>query len=29
MPNVAIFERPFALPDGITFASYQQAISGM
>ncbi len=24
--NVAIFERPFALPDGITFANYQQAI---
>ena len=24
--NVAIFERPFALPEGITFANYQQAI---
>lgn len=24
--NVAIFERPFALPAGITFANYQQAI---
>ncbi len=24
--NVAILERPFALPDGITFANYQQAI---
>lgn len=24
--NVAIFERPFALPDGITFANYRQAI---
>ena len=23
--NVAIFERPFALPDGLTFANYQQA----
>jgi raffinose/stachyose/melibiose transport system permease protein len=24
--NVAIFDRPFELPDGITFANYQQAI---